>query len=69
MAEHTHNTHRSVVKRRRPKESASAIARQNLTAAERLVKKSGDRLNIAEALRRIVEVRKERRARIKKKGG
>lgn len=58
--------HRSVTRRRRPKESATLIARQNLTAAERLVKKSGGNLNIATALKRIRKVRAEREKRLNK---
>lgn len=67
--------HRSVTKQRKVgssratghgshrKESATAIARQNLTAAERLVKKSGGNLNIATALKRIRKARAEREKR------
>ena len=58
--------HRSVTKRRRPKQSASAISRQNLTAAERLVRKSGGNLNIATALKRIRKARSEREKRLNK---
>lgn len=66
--------HRSVTKRRKAgisshgsHESATTIARQNLTAAERLVRKSGNRLNIAEALKNVRKARTEREKRLKKR--
>lgn len=79
MADHP-SGHRSVVKRRKVgssrttahgshrKESATTIARQNQTAAERLVRKSGGNLNIATALKRIRKARSEREKRQEKKG-
>ena len=52
---------------RRQKQSATAIARENQTAAENLVRQSGNRLNIRDARSRIERVRKERDDRIAKK--
>lgn len=70
--------HKSVVRRRiagRPRgpvtqrggPSATVIGQQNLTAAERLVKKSGNRLSIGKALEQIEKARAIREKRLKKK--
>lgn len=79
MADHP-QSHRSVVKRRRATAigrprgpvtqpggpSATTVGQQNLTAAERLVKKSGNRLSISKALERIEDARRIRQKRLKK---
>lgn len=67
MADHPHNRRKGADRRSKP--SATQIGRENLRAAENLVRQSGNRLAIGDAMVNIKRARRERDERIQRKRG